>query len=155
MGRTVSSPTFACGRSPNSPTPGRFHLRLRPGRDDSPGRSRASRRRSASGPGPRRSRTGSSPIDFGQRRATAAARQIQLTTIELELLRVLSAAEGRGVATEALLQKVWGRRGSGDTDRMRTALKKLRAKLGDAAANPTYIFNEYGVGYRFARPGSG
>ena len=91
-------------------------------------------------------------VDFGQRRVTVAGREIQLTTIELELLRVLSAAEGRVVTTEALLRKVWGRRGSGDTDRMRTAFKKLRAKLGDDAADPTYIFNEYGVGYRFARP---
>ena len=48
---------------------------------------------------------------------------------------------------------MWGRRGSGDTDRMRTALKKLRAKLGDDAADPACIFNEYGVGYRFAKGG--
>ena len=92
-------------------------------------------------------------VDFGQRRVTVAGREIRLTAIELELLRVLSAAGGRVVTTEALLRKVWGRRDSGDTDRMRTALKKLRAKLGDDAADPTYIFNEYGRGYRFARPG--
>ncbi|MDE0650681.1 MAG: response regulator transcription factor, partial [Gammaproteobacteria bacterium] len=92
-------------------------------------------------------------VDFGQRRVTVAGREIRLTAIELELLRVLSAAGGRVVTTEALLRKVWGRRDSGDTDRMRTALKKLRAKLGDDAADPTYIFNEYGIGYRFARPG--
>ena len=48
---------------------------------------------------------------------------------------------------------MWGRRGSDDTDRVRTAVKKLRAKLGDDVANPTYIFDEHGVGYRFARPG--
>ena len=92
-------------------------------------------------------------VDFGQRRVTVAGGEIRLTAIELELLRVLSAAGGRVVTTEALLRQVWGRRGSDDTDRVRTALKKLRAKLGDDAANPAYIFNEYGVGYRFARPG--
>ena len=57
------------------------------------------------------------------------------------------------MTTEALLRQVWGRRGSDDTDRVRTAVKKLRRKLGDRAADPTYIFNERGVGYRFARPG--
>ena len=49
-----------------------------------------------------------------------------------------------------LRHSVWDR-SSGDTDRLRTALKKLRARLGHAAANLTYIFNEHGFGYRFAR----
>ena len=94
-------------------------------------------------------------IDFGQRRASVAGREVQLTTIELEVLRALSAGAGRVVTTEALLRQVWGRRGSGDTERVRTAMKKLRKKLGDQAADPTYIFNVHGVGYRFARPGPG
>ena len=94
-------------------------------------------------------------VDFGQRRASVAGHEIQLTTTELELLRVLSAAAGRVVTTEALLRQVWGRRGFDDTDRVRTAIKKLRKKLGDQAANPTYIFNAHGVGYRFAGAGTG
>ena len=92
-------------------------------------------------------------VDFGQRRVTVAGREIRLSATEFELLRVLSAGGGRVVTTEALLRQVWGRRGSGDTDRVRTALKKLRKKLGDDAADPAYIFNAHGVGYRFARPG--
>ena len=39
-----------------------------------------------------------------------------------------------------------------DTDRVRTAVKKLRRKLGDSAADPAYIFNEHGVGYCIAIP---
>ena len=35
---------------------------------------------------------------------------------------------------------------------MRTVVKKLRAKLGDDAAAPTYICTEHGVGYRMATP---
>ena len=92
-------------------------------------------------------------IDYGLRRVSVAGRAVPLTTTEYELLRVLSAGGGRVVTTEALLRQVWGRRGSDDTDRVRTVVKKLRAKLGDDVANPTYIFNEHGVGYRFARPG--
>ncbi|WP_420636488.1 response regulator transcription factor [Candidatus Palauibacter sp.] len=89
-------------------------------------------------------------VDFGRRRVTVAGREIRLTATEFDLLRVLSAGGGRVVTTEALLRKVWGRRGSGDTDRVRTALKKLRKKLGDDAADPAYIFNAHGIGYRFA-----
>ncbi len=94
-------------------------------------------------------------VDYDLRRVTLAGHEIPLTTTEFELLRVLSAAGGRIVSTEALLRQVWGRRGDADTDRLRTALKKLRKKIGDDAANPTYIFNEHGVGYRFARPEGG
>ena len=42
---------------------------------------------------------------------------------------------------------------SGDSQPVRTFVKKLRRKLGDDAANSTYIFNVRGVGYRMATPG--
>ena len=32
--------------------------------------------------------------------------------------------------------------------RVRSAVKRLRKKLGDDADDPTYIFNEHGIGYR-------
>ena len=92
-------------------------------------------------------------VDYGRRRVSVAGREVPLTATEFDLLRILSLNGGRVVTTEALLRQVWGRRGSDDTDRVRTVVKKLRHKLGDDAANPTYIFNEHGVGYRFARPG--
>ena len=92
-------------------------------------------------------------IDYGRRHVSVAGREVPLTATEFDLLRILSLNGGRVVTTEALLRQVWGRRGSDDTDRVRTVVKKLRHKLGDAAANPTYIFNEHGVGYRFATPG--
>ena len=92
-------------------------------------------------------------IDYGRRRVSVAGREVPLTATEFDLLRILSLNGGRVVSTEALLRQVWGRRGSDDTDRVRTVVKKLRHKLGDNAANPTYIFNEHGVGYRFATPG--
>jgi len=84
---------------------------------------------------------------------SVAGAEVRVTAIEFELLRVLSTAGGRIVTTETLLRKVWGRRAADDTDRLRTAVKKLRRKLGDSAADPAYIFNEHGVGYRIASPG--
>ena len=92
-------------------------------------------------------------VDYGRRRVSVAGREVPLTITEFELLRILSLNGGRVVTTEALLRQVWGRRGSDDTDHVRTVVKKLRHKLGDDAANPTYIFNEHGVGYRIATPG--
>ena len=91
-------------------------------------------------------------IDYGRRHVSVAGREVPLTATEFDLLRILSLNGGRVVTTEALLRQVWGRWGSDDTDRVRTVVKKLRHKLA-AAAKPTYVFNEHGVGYRFARPG--
>ena len=38
-------------------------------------------------------------------------------------------------------------------ERVRAFVQKLRAKLGDGAAKPAYIFTQRGVGYRMPRPG--
>ena len=51
------------------------------------------------------------------------------------------------------LGELWGERAAGDMDLVRNFVKKLRAKLGEDAAQPTWIFNERGVGYRMPRPG--
>ena len=82
-----------------------------------------------------------------------AGRPVELTATEYELLRVLSLNAGRVVTYDTLLRQVWSRRRGGDSEPVRTYVKKLRQKLGDDAANPAYIFNERGIGYRMAKPG--
>ena len=54
---------------------------------------------------------------------------------------------------ETLLNRVWGGRNNGASKVVRAFVKQLRQKLGDDAADPTWIFNERGVGYRMPRPG--
>jgi len=93
-------------------------------------------------------------IDYGARRVTLAGRDVPLTGTEFDLLRVLSRNAGRVVTHRTLLRKVWGRRGSDDSARVRTVMKKLRRKLGENAAHPAYIFNRHGVGYSFGDPGA-
>ena len=76
-----------------------------------------------------------------------------LTATEYEILRILSVSGGQVVTSEALLRQAWDAREPTDTDRVRAFVRQLRAKLGDHAARPAYIFNERGVGYRMPRPG--
>ena len=90
-------------------------------------------------------------IDYVDRAVTLAGRPVELMAIEYRLLTELSANGGRVVTYEQLLQRVWGNRGSGDIRPMRTVIKKLRRKLSDDAANPTYIFTEPRVGYRMPK----
>ena len=91
-------------------------------------------------------------IHYEERRVSVAGRNVQLTATEYELLRVLSLNEGRVSTYESLLRQVWNVPHNGDTELVRTFVKKLRRKLGDDAASPAYIVNERGVGYRMARP---
>ncbi len=97
-------------------------------------------------------RLGDLSIDFEQRRVMVAGRAVKLTATEYDLLRVLSVNAGRVTTFDSLLRHVWGDRQSGDVLLLRTYVKKLRRKLGDDAASPTYIFNERQVGYRMPRP---
>ena len=91
-------------------------------------------------------------IDYDRRRVSLAGRAVDLTATEYELLRVLSRNAGRVVTHEALLRQVWGARRSDDQRAVRTYVKRLRRRLGDDAAQPTYIFNEPRVGYRMPAP---
>ena len=83
---------------------------------------------------------------------TVAGRPIELTATEYELLRMLSLKAGRVVAYDALLRQVWSGRETGDVNLVRNFVKKLRAKLGDDAQSPAWIFSVRGVGYRIPNP---
>ena len=92
-------------------------------------------------------------IEYEDRRVTVAGRPVHLTAIEYELLRVLSVNAGRVLTYDALLRKVWGGRDTNDVRAVRAQVKKLRRKLGDDAATPSYLRTEHGLGYRMLRPG--
>ncbi len=95
---------------------------------------------------------GALAIHYEERRVTAEGCEVELTATEFDLLRALSLNAGRVVTYEDLLRKVWGGREAGDLDLVRNFIKKLRAKLGDDARNPKWIFNKRGVGYQMPRP---
>ena len=90
-------------------------------------------------------------IDYAERGVSVAGSRVHLTPIEYGLLFELSVNAGRVLTHDALLQRVWGNSRSGGTSAVRTAVKRLRRKLGDDAGNPKYILAEPRVGYRMAR----
>ena len=90
-------------------------------------------------------------IDHDARRIAIAGREVELTPTEYELLRALALGAGRVVSYRELLERVWPGREI-DPVLVRNFVKQLRAKLGDDAANPTWLHNVRGVGYRMPRP---
>ena len=61
-------------------------------------------------------------------------------------------AYGGGTTFDALQRRVWGP-GKGDLQAARSAVTKLRRKLGDDARNPRHILGERGLGDRMPEPG--
>ena len=95
-------------------------------------------------------------IDYDARRVEVAGEAVELTATEYQLLRVLSMNAGRVLTFDSILRQAWrGRKSAGDPKLVRAVVKRLRRKLGDDAANPTYIRNERGVGYRMPKPEDG
>ena len=91
-------------------------------------------------------------LDRSNRRVTLAGRALRLTATEYRLLDALSLDAG-GVATYGtLIRRIWGEKGGGNVEALRSAVAKLRRKLGDDARKPRYVIGERGLGYRMPGP---
>ena len=104
---------------------------------------------------PERFVLGALAIEYDRRAVTVGGEPVELTATEYELLRLLSVNAGRVVHHDTTLRRIWGGRDGADANLVRIFVRTLRAKLGDSAENPTWIFNLRGVGYRMPRPGEG
>ncbi|HET9780782.1 MAG TPA: response regulator transcription factor [Candidatus Dormibacteraeota bacterium] len=93
-------------------------------------------------------RTGDLEIDLARRAVAVAGKPVHLTPTEYELLRYLALHAGKPVSHTTLLRQVWGEYAVGDKYNTRYVVAQIRKKLGDDPANPRYIVNEPGVGYR-------
>ena len=93
-------------------------------------------------------KAGDLEIDLARRQVSVAGRTVKLTPTEYELLRYLGLHAGKPVSHTTLLRQVWGEYAVGDKYNTRYVVAQIRKKLGDDPANPRYIVNEPGVGYR-------
>ena len=93
-------------------------------------------------------RAGDLEIDLARRAVSVAGRSVKLTPTEYELLRYLALHAGKPVTHTTLLRQVWGEYAVGDKYNTRYVVAQIRKKLGDNPADPRYIVNEPGVGYR-------
>ncbi len=106
-----------------------------------------SRRREGEPP-PAVVRIGELAIDLARHRVRTGGAEVRLSRKEFALLRLLALHAGRIVTHQQLLREVWGPAHEHETHYLRIYIGHLRQKLGDDPANPQYISNEPGVGYR-------
>lgn len=88
-------------------------------------------------------------VDLANRKVTLHESEVRLTPTEYKLLSYLVRNAGKVLRHRELLQAVWGEEYSTETNYLRIYIKHLRGKIEADVANPRFIVNEPGIGYRF------
>lgn len=87
-------------------------------------------------------------VDLVKRQVFTGSSEVHLTPTEYRLLVVLVRNAGRVVTHRQLLKEVWGPSYVEQTQYLRVFMGQLRHKLERDPAQPKYLVNEPGVGYR-------
>jgi two-component system response regulator VicR len=93
-------------------------------------------------------RVGDLTIDPARREAHWHRTELELTTLEFDLLHTLARHAGQVLSREQLLERVWGYDYYGDLRVVDAAIKRLRAKLRSASTEDDSIATVRGVGYK-------
>jgi len=88
-------------------------------------------------------------VDLATRRVTVSGREVKLSKIEYDLLRLLARHAGKVLTHRQILREVWGPGHENDTHYLRVFIAHLREKLETNPESPDLILTELGVGYRF------
>lgn len=88
-------------------------------------------------------------VDLRTRRVRAGGVDIQLTPTEFKLLTTFIQHSGLVLTFQQLLEQVWGSGYTSEFHYPRIYVSHLRGKIEPDPRSPTYIQNEYGIGYRF------
>ncbi len=91
---------------------------------------------------------GNVEMDFLHHRITREGQEIRLTPTQYKMLALLVRRAGQVVTHRQMLREVWGPEYATETNYLRVYMKQLREKLEDNPAQPRYLLNEPGIGYR-------
>ena len=78
-----------------------------------------------------------------------AGTRIRLTQVEYAILKLFMQNPGRALSREDILSAVWGREYEGELKIVDVNIRRLRIKIEDNTANPTYINTVWGYGYKW------
>ena len=88
-------------------------------------------------------------IDFDHYKVIRKDDEIDLTSLEVDVLRYLIGKDGKVVSRDDLLDKVWGYEKYPTTRTIDNHILKLRKKIEIDPNHPRHILTVYGGGYRF------
>ena len=74
---------------------------------------------------------------------------IRLTQTEFAIMKLFMENPGRALSREEILHAVWGADYNGEVKIVDVNIRRLRIKIEDDTANPTYITTVWGLGYKW------
>jgi two-component system, OmpR family, KDP operon response regulator KdpE len=93
-------------------------------------------------------KSGSLTVDFAKREVSVDGRQVHLTAIEFNLLKLFIQHAGKVLTHRHILREVWGPGATQDVQYLRVYIGHLRQKLETDPNMPQLLITEPGVGYR-------
>lgn len=94
-------------------------------------------------------------VNLDARQVQILGQNVRLTPTEFKLLATFVKANGQILTFRKLLEAVWGVEYHQEVHYPRIYVSHLRRKIEPDPNLPTYIQNEYGVGYRFVSKANG
>jgi two-component system alkaline phosphatase synthesis response regulator PhoP len=88
-------------------------------------------------------------VDFRRAEVKRAGMPVDISTLELKLLRYLVEHRGSVLSRDELLEKVWGYDATPVTRTVDVHIASLRQKLEPNPARPEFIVTVHGMGYKF------
>jgi DNA-binding response OmpR family regulator len=88
-------------------------------------------------------------VDFGRGELRRGGHPVDLTAIEFKLLDVFIRARGRVLSRDQLMDGAWGQGFSASARVVDNHISNLRKKIEPDPAQPRYLLNVRGLGYRF------
>lgn len=88
-------------------------------------------------------------VDFEAAEAKKAGKSIELSTLELRLLRYFLDKRGKVVSRDELLDKVWGYDSTSMTRTVDVHVSSLRQKIEAQPGKPRHLITVHGQGYKF------
>ena len=75
--------------------------------------------------------------------------RVKLTQVEYSLMKLFMENPGKALSREEILDTVWGHDYFGELKIVDVNIRRLRIKIEDDTANPTYITTVWGFGYKW------
>ncbi len=92
---------------------------------------------------------GEANINFDTHEVTVSGEDVQLTQLELDLLRYFAENAGRVLSRTELLERVWKLRNYGNTRTVDNFISRLRRRFEPDPSSPSHIISVRGAGYKF------
>lgn len=88
-------------------------------------------------------------IDIDDRKFFKHKDEIELTPKEFDILELFMKNKGKSLSRDHILNEIWGKNYFGDLKVVDVNMRRIRKKIEEDPANPSYLKTVWGYGYRW------